>query len=107
MKSEQVSGLEQMKQKGAESLIEPIIQPELETLHSFDVTPDKNHPSVSLPNGTNQEVLKKRVPEQKKELKAVKSIVQQPKAKAEQPSVTKIKTKETSNVVKSNDGFWD
>ena len=48
------------------------------------------------------------VPEQKKESKEpVKSIVQQPKAKAEQSSGTKIKSKETSNAVKSNDGFWD
>ena len=50
----------------------------------------------------------KHVPEQKKESKEpVKSIVQQSKAMAEQSSGTKIKSKETSNVVKSNDGFWD
>ena len=111
MKKEQVAGLEQTKQEGAESPIEPIIQPELETLHSFEATPStikQKQSSVSSPNETKQEVEKKHVPEQKKESKEpVKSIVQQSKAKAEQSSGTKIKSKETSNVVKSNDGFWD
>ena len=42
MKKEQVAGLEQTKQEGAESPIEPIIQPELETLHSLEsTTPDR------------------------------------------------------------------
>ena len=106
MKKEQVAGLEQTKQEGAESPIEPIIQPELETLHSIEATPDKKPSTVSLPTETKQ--AKKHVPEQKKESKEpIKSIVQQSKAKAEQSSGTKIKSKETSNVVKSNDGFWD
>ena len=69
---------------------------------------DKKQSTVSLPNETKQEVEKKHVPEQKKESKEpVKSIVQQSKAEAERSSGTKIKPKETSNVVKSNDGFWD
>ena len=107
MKKEQVAELEQTKQEGAESPIEPIIQPELETLHSFEATPDKKPSTVSLPTETIQEA-KKHVPEQKKESKEpVKSIVQQSIEKAEQSSGTKIKSKETSNVVKSNDGFWD
>ena len=107
MKKEQVAGLEQTKQEGAESPIEPIIQPELETLHSIEATPDKKQSTVSLPTETNSK-RKKHVPEQKKESKEpVKSIVQQSKVKAEQSSGTKIKSKETSNVVKSNDGFWD
>ena len=37
----------------------------------------------------------------------MKSIVQQSQAVDEQSPGTKIKPKETSNVVKSNDGFWD
>ena len=49
----------------------------------------------------------KRVPEQKKESKERKSIVQDSKAKDAQSPVTKTKLKETGNVVKSNDGFWD
>ena len=104
VKKEQVDGLEQMKQEGAESPIEPIIQPELETLHSFESTPIENNPA-SLPKETKKE--HECAPEQKMESKEPKSIVQQPKAVAEHSSGTKLKTKETSNVVKSNDGFWD
>src|SRR4051794_29427986 len=83
MKNEQVAGLEQTKQEGAESPIEPIFQPELETLHSIEATPDKKPSTVSLPTETKQ--AKKHVSEQKKELKEpVKSIVQQSIENAEQ-----------------------
>ena len=43
MKKEQVAGLEQTKQEGAEPPIEPIVQPELETLHSFEQLQMKNN----------------------------------------------------------------
>ena len=54
MKKEQVAELEQAKQEGAESPIEPIIQPELETLQSIKATPDKKPSTVSLPTETKQ-----------------------------------------------------
>ena len=66
MKKEQVVRLEQVKQVGAESTIEPIIQPELETLHSIEATPYKKPSTVSLPTETKQE--KKHVLEQKKSI---------------------------------------
>ena len=50
MKKEQVTGLS--KQEGAESPIEPIIQPKLETLQSIKATPDKKPSTVSLPTET-------------------------------------------------------
>ena len=104
MKKEHVAGLEQMKQEGAESPIEPIIQPELETLYSIEATPDKKPSTVSL---TETKQAKKHVPEQKKESKVpLKSNFQQSKGKAVH-SPESIKSKETGNVVKSNDGFWD
>ena len=111
MKKEQVAGLEQTKQEGAESPIEPIIQPELETLHSFEATPDNDkkqrQPSFSLPNEKTQEDGEKHITEQKKVSKEpVKSFAQE-SAVAEWSSGTKIKSKETSNAVKSNDGFGD
>ena len=80
MKKEQVAGLEQTKQEGAEPPIEPIVQPELETLHSIESTPDKKQSTASLPTETKQQAEMKHVPEQKKESK---------------------------EPVKSNDGFWD
>ena len=108
VKKEQAARLEQVKHVGAESPRKPIIQPELETVHSFEVTLDITNANASSPNETKQEVEKKHVPEQKMESKEpIKFIVQQPKAVAERSSGTKIKTKETSNTVKSNDGFWN
>ena len=108
MKKEQVAGIEQTKQEGPESPIEPIIQPELETLHPFELTPDISETKASLPNETKQEVEEKHIPKQKKESKEpIKTVVQQSQAVAERSSGTKIKEKETSNIVKSNDGFWD
>ena len=97
MKKEQVDGLEQTKQEGAESPIEPIIQPELETLHSIEATPDEKQSTVSLRSETKQQYGMKHVPEQKKvSREPIKSSVQQSQKVAEQPSDTKIKTKETS-----------
>ena len=50
----------------------------------------------------------KHVPEQKKESKEpVSPSFNIRKQRTEQSPVTKTKLKETSNVVKSNDGFWD
>ena len=106
MKKEQVAGLEQTKQEGAESPIEPIIQPELETLHSFEATPDKKPSTVSLPTETKQgnETCSRTEKGIEGADKVHRSTIE---SKAEQSSGTKIKSKETSNVVKSNDGFWD
>ena len=92
MKREQVAGLEQTKQEGADSPIDPIIQPELETLHSFEATPFKKPSTVSLLTETKQE--KKHVLEQKRvSREPMKSSVQQPEVKADRPSGTKIKSK--------------
>ena len=67
MKKEQVAGLEQTKQEGAESPIEPIIQPELETLHSFEATPyDKKQSTCFSPNETKQEVERNMFPNRKR-----------------------------------------
>jgi len=108
MKKEQVAELGQTNQEGAESATETIIQPKLEALHSFEVTPDNKQSNASHSNETKQEAELKRVPEQKKESKEPrKSIVQDSKAKGAQSPVTKTIQKETGNVVKSNDGFWD
>jgi len=108
MKKEQVSELGQTNQEGAESATKPIIQPELEALHSFEVTPDSIYSPDSLSYETKQEAELKRVPEQKKESKEPrKSIVQDSKEQDAKLPITKTKLKETSNVVKSNDGFWD
>jgi len=108
MKKEHTAELGQTNQEGAESATETIIRPELEALHSFEITPDKTQPNVSLSNETKQDTEMKHIPKQKKESKEpMKSNVQQLKAKDVQNPVAKIKSKETSNVVKSNDGFWD
>ena len=107
MKKEQVAGLEQTEQEGAESATETIIRPELETLHSFE-TQDEKQSTVSLRRETKQQYGMKHVPEQKKvSREPIKSSVQQSQKAAEQPSDTKLRTKETSKIVKSNDGFWD
>lgn len=108
IKKEQVAELGQKDQEGAESSTETIVQPELEALHSIKVTPDSIYSPDSLSNETKQEPELKRVPEQKKELKEPsKSSVPDSKAMDAQSPVTKTKLQDTSNVVKSNDGFWD
>ncbi|MFS0574984.1 type IV secretory system conjugative DNA transfer family protein [Sporosarcina sp. 179-K 3D1 HS] len=107
-KKERAVGLEQVEQMRAESSSKPISQPELETLHSFKEFANKKQTSDSLPNETKQEAEMKHHSEQKKEsMEPVKSIVQQSQTEAERSSGAKIKSKETSNVVRSNDGFWD
>ena len=108
MKKEQVAELGQTKQEGAESTTETIIQPELEALHSFEVTPDNKYSHVSFSDETKQEAEIKRIPERKTESQEPrKSFMQDSKAKDARSPVTKTKLQETGNVVKSNDGFWD
>ncbi|WP_262173243.1 type IV secretory system conjugative DNA transfer family protein [Saccharococcus sp. Marseille-Q5394] len=103
IKKGQASESELVKQVGAESEVERIIQPKLDTQHSYEVTPDKKLSRTPLPEEKRQDTKIENV--DLTEEVSNKNSVQISTVETIIPP--KIKEKEASNVVRSNDGFWD